>query len=530
MGPVVRSGRLWWGCGLTSVLVWWLVSATGDSAAVPGLGPATLTPPWDLAAVLGRSTTDGSAPLAPPWLVTVLLDLAVVLGALSLVAGWRTLHRPAPGRRAMRPAVLLTAGAVAALALTLVPPAGSADHLSYLAYGRIAAAGDDPYAVSPADWRAGTDPVAAAVQPPWQHTPDVYGPVATAAMSAVAFGGHGSLRLTLWLWQLLCAAAFVALGWLLHRTVAPSRRAAAHLLWTVNPLLLTQLVGGAHVDVLAALPAAAAVVVAGGGPQARGWWRPVTAGALIGLAAAVKVPYALVGVGLLLAPLLAPVLSATPLPPGPVRPATRPWRWWLSGLAGGVTVVVPAFGSAGPHVLDQLRTASGFTTIASPWRAVVAVGERLTSASTMRQVVAPLAVAVAVLLAAVLVRRWRVRSAPGLAAVLALAWVLTAAYALPWYDALVWPMLALTLPRSSHGWGEGGSTVPLDLLVPPLAARLAVLAVAYLPGRVVGLTPVVESVALGLRHYLAPVVLVATVVAVLVRPPAAEAVSREESA
>jgi hypothetical protein len=518
----VRGSRLWWGSGLGSVVLWWLVAATGDSAAVPGLGAATWTPPWDLAALLDRTTTDGSAPLLAPWLVTPALDLAVVLGAVSLVAGWRALRPQITGdSRLPAPLALLTVGAVAALAFTVVPPAGSADHLSYLAYGRIAAAGEDPYAVPPADWRGGTDAVAAAVQPPWQHTPDVYGPAATAAMRAAALGGHGSLRLTLWLWQLLCAAAFVTVGWLLHRTVAPDRRVAAHLLWTVNPLLLTQLVGGAHVDVLAAVAAVAAVVVAGSGPQtsgpqasgpqASGWWRPVAAGALVGLAAAIKVPYALVGVGLLLAPLLA-------------THSWRPWRWWLSGLAGGVAVVVPAFWSAGPHALDQLRTASGFTTIASPWRAVVAVGEHLTSAATMRQVVAPLAVAVAVALAAVLVRRWRVRSAAGLAAVLALAWVLTAAYALPWYDALVWPVLALALPWGVHEGetepAESEPRVPVDLLVPWLAVRLAVLAVAYLPGRVVGLTPGVESVTLGLRHYLAPVMLVATVVAVLVRNPA----------
>jgi len=206
----------------------------------------------------------------------------------------------------------------------------------------------------------------------------------------------------------------------------------------------------------------------------------------------------------------------------------RPWRWWLSGLAAGAAVVVPAFWLAGPHVLDQLRTASGFTTIASPWRAVVALGERLSSAATMRQVVAPLAVAVALAVAVSLVRRWRVRSAAGLAAVLALAWVLTAAYALPWYDALVWPLLALALPwatTSAPDAAAPGTAAPSvrpvpspvvgAVVVPWLTVRLAVLAVAYLPGRVVGLSPALEAVTLGLRHYLAPAVLVAAVVAAL---------------
>ena len=130
----------------------------------------------------------------------------------------------------------------------------------------------------------------------------------------------------------------------------------------------------------------------------------------------------------------------------------------------------------------------------------------------MRQVVAPLAVLVAVGVAIVLVRRWRVRSATVLAAVLVLAWVLTAAYALPWYDAMLWPVLALA---------SSGAQPPAELraVVPLVTVRLAVLAVAYLPGRVVGLGPALESVTLGLRHYLAPVVLVAVLVVVLRRRP-----------
>ena len=79
-------------------------------------------------------------------------------------------------------------------------------------------------------------------------------------------------------------------------------------------------------------------------------------------------------------------------------------------------------------------------------------------------------------------------------------WLLTAPYALPWYAALAWPALALARATA------------LDRA---LLAQLAVLTVAYVPGRVVGLTPAVETVTLGLRRYVAPVLLAALIVAVV---------------
>ncbi len=72
----------------------------------------------------------------------------------------------------------------AAVLAAFVPPLGSADHLSYAAYGRIAAAGGDPYSVPPVDWAGGHDPVTSAVEPPWTRTPSVYGPVATGRPGA----------------------------------------------------------------------------------------------------------------------------------------------------------------------------------------------------------------------------------------------------------------------------------------------------------------------------------------------------------
>jgi uncharacterized membrane protein YuzA (DUF378 family) len=481
----VTSGRLragWLAATAAGIGLLGLVGVLGDSAAVPGLGPATATPPWD---------TDAHA---PAWQVTALGAAGYAFGAVAVLLGLRLVARGDPG---LRPARLLVAGVVAAGLLTLVPPVGSADHLSYVAYGRIAAAGDDPYAVAPIEWHSGHDPVAGAVQPPWQRTPSVYGPVATALQALAAVAGHGSLRLTVWWWQLVCAMAFVVIALVVDRLAGPdpARRARAGLLWTLNPLLLGQLVLGAHLDVVAAAWGIAGLAVATRSrPGALG---ALGAGALFGAAVATKAPYALFG--------LAAVWGLRRLP-----------RWELAravvlGAAGALAVVVPAHAWAGPHVFDQLRTASRYTSLASPWRAVANVGDLVLGRGAVNAVATYLALGLAAVLAALLWQR-RVRELPAGAAArpgadalraalaLTVAWALVAPYALPWYDAMVWAPLALVGP---------------SLLDAVLAVRLLGLALAYVPGRVVGLTPPVEAVTLGVRTFAAPVLALAAVVVVV---------------
>ncbi len=265
---------------------------------MPPVGPRTVTPPWNV------DLQPSSA------LVTALLWLAALLGALAVALGLRAVAagvRPAPRRVA-------AAGLIAVAVLVAVPPLGSADHLSYVAYGRIAAEGGDPYAVPPSAWHGGTDPVVSGVRPPWQDTPSVYGPVATGVMTATAWLAGSSLRLSVWLWQLVTGAAFLAVGLLLDRATRgdPAARARAAVLWTLNPLLLWQLVLGAHVDVLAAAFAVGALVA--------GVRRPLLAGVLLGAATGIKAPYALAAVGLLWG------LRAVPRPDRGPRGAARAGR------------------------------------------------------------------------------------------------------------------------------------------------------------------------------------------------------------
>ncbi len=468
------AGRLAIGCGATSLVLQALSAAAGDNAAVPGLGALTVLPPWD--AGLGWS----SATVTVVLLVADLLGVAAVgLGLLAVRDGARL-----PARS------VAVAGVGMALALTLVPPLGSADHLSYLAYGRIAAAGDDPYTVRPDQWHGGQDPVAGAVQPPWQGTPSVYGPVATALQAGVAELGGGSLRRSVWVWQLLCAAAFVLVGRVLARLCGhdPATATRAAVLWTLNPLLLGQLVLGAHVDVVAAAAAMLAVALVATSPLA--------AGVLVGVAAGVKVPYVLVGLAACWG------LRHLPRPEG--------WRRLGLGVAGALLVLVPAHLWSGPHTYSQLRQASRFVSFATPWRIVVDRLDPILGTRAVRPVIGPIALTLAVVLAVLLARRLArvptvplepVTAATGRAfAVLACAWVLTVPYALPWYDAMAWAPLPLV-----------GATF-LDVA---LLARLGVLALAYVPGRVVGLSPTVEHLTLGARRYVAPWLLLAVLGAVL---------------
>ena len=423
-------------------------SALGPSAASPGLGPRGALPPYALA---GQPSSA---------LVTGLLVAAYLVGATAVALGLWAARRGAVVPRWW----LVVAGCVAAVAI-LVPPLGSADHLSYAAYGRIAAQGGDPYVESPVAWDGGRDPVTSAVEDPWTTTPSVYGPVATGVQALTSVVGGDSLRLTVWVWQLVCLAAWLSVGLLLHRR-GGSR---GPWLWLLNPVLLGLLLVGAHVDLLGAALGLAALVLAGR--------RPLLAGALVGAAVGVKVTFALVGVALLYA----------------LWRNRSGWRPVLWGLVGAVLVLAPTYAVAGPHVLDQLGRARRFVSLATPWRLLV-------DAFTVRGVVQVVWPLVALLLVFALARVLGRRpvgagvtvdvtaDAARATVVLGAAYLLAAPYSLPWYDAIAWAPLALT-------------AAGLDLL---LLARLVVLAIAYVPGRVVGLSPDVADLTLGYRRQVAP--------------------------
>jgi hypothetical protein len=471
--------------------------------AVAVAGPSIMEPPFP-----GR-------PGQPPWAFDAHWSpyLAVALAGAGLLAGTAGLALTLSATRRGWPLpirALLLAGLLAAVALTLVPPFGSSDPLSYAAYGRILVTGHNPYAIGPDVLARLGDPVARAVQD-WRTTPSDYGVVATAGQALASLIGGTSARLTVFVLSVLNLAAFAGTGLILHRLGRGdrSRQTRAVLMWTANPLLLQVLVAGQHVDSQAIFFGVAAVAVfsrVAGRPawSAAGW--AAAAGALAGLGFAVKITVALVGGGLALAALQASWSGGTRVA-GEAQEArgvqgaggvSGAWvaRRRLAVVGGGLAVGFAAVAGValavgGADGFRQTVQASSMVSIGSPWRVIRTVLHLVMHESTADDVVKTGAVLLAVILAALL---WRgLRPGParevqptnlrsiddfdlaGLAGrgalALSLAWLLAWPYVLPWYDGLAWALLPLVAASS------------LDWL---LLARTAALAVGYLPARVAG--------------------------------------------
>ena len=464
-----------------SVAFTFAVAVAGPSVMEPPLPGRPGLPPWSL----------GLHP--SPYLVVGLTAAGLAAGTLGLVLALRAVRRgwSVPAR------AVLVAGLLAAAALTLVPPFGSSDHLSYAAYGRMLVTGHNPYTTTPAQLAALGDPVARAVQD-WSGSPSVYGPLATAIQGLASLAGGTSVRLTVFVLGLANLAAFAVTALLLHRMTRrhPVQQLRAALLWACNPLLLQVLVAGAHVDGQAVVFGVAAVAVmfgpssgasgarggaeppprgvrGDGSPRDRGGLggsspRASTAGILVGLGFAVKVTVALVGVGLAIALML--ILG-------------RQWRRLvprLTALGAGFAVTAgAAVAIGGSAMLTQSSRASDMVSIGSPWRVIRTIIHLAVAGTAATDIVKFGAMALIVVLAVLLIRGLLIRGLPigagGTSAfALALAWLFAWPYVLPWYDALAWALLAL-VPLVPGTAAEGLAWL--------LLARTAALGFGYLPAR-----------------------------------------------
>jgi hypothetical protein len=452
--------------------------------------------------------------------------------------------------------VILAAGLIAAAAVTLAPPFGSSDQLSYAAYGRMVTTGHNPYLTTPAMLARAGDPVARAVQD-WRHSPSVYGSLATGGQALASWIGGDSVRLTVFVLSLLGLAAFAGTGLLLHLLTRGrrERQLRAGLLWTLNPLLLQVLVAGAHVDSQAVLFGVAAIAIfALGMPNAPAGPHPVrrlgvaaAAGTLAGMAAAVKLSYVLIAAGLLAAALLAwwPSAAASAAP-GRWRPLARsrlspaaPGRWRPLALAvGGLTAgfavaVAAALLPWGPQSADPALRAGSYVSIGSPWRAVRSGLRLLMGEGDADNLVRAGAIALAVVLLVLFARPLRDlaravtgdqatgAAAPGTPVtvtpvtvttvtaaqltalagascfVLGFAWLIAWPYVLPWYDGFAWALLP---------WAA------LDWLV---LVRTAALALGYLPARGIALPAGLGWLQSVVRTVVTPVALLAVTVTLL---------------
>jgi hypothetical protein len=417
-----------------SILIMIAVSVVRDSWMYPPMAGSGAAPPWDL-----RSLH------MSPGVATLGLWIAVLAGLGGVVAGLLAVRRGA--RPSMRP--LLIGGVLAVAVLAVLPPAGSTDVFDYAAYGRIMALGHNPYLMSPYRLRLAHNAFAQSVPITWDHVVSIYGPLATLEQFLAAkLGGVSAARIVFWL-KLWDAIAFGVVAFVLDRLLRgdPARRLRAHLLWTVNPLLLWDVVAAGHLDVLAAAAGLAGLLALGRQPDGSSpsLARALAAGALVGVAADIKINYVLFGLGV-----------AWALRRSPVRLA--------AAAAAAIAVAVPGYVYFGWHAVKALADRRSLISadtfyhlflIDTHWRAHLTL------------VAAILVTAVAVLalrrMPAAVTDRPAIRPALALSA----AWLFLWPYQLPWYDLMIICLLVI-YPATR-----------LDWLV---LARLAVGTIANVPG------------------------------------------------
>jgi hypothetical protein len=541
-----RSGRAGLATSLASGVLTFGVAVAGPSAMEPALPGGAGQPPWsaDLHLPAGLAIGLAAAALA-------LGSTGVGLCLYAARHGWT-----------VSPRLLLGAGLIVAAALTLVPPFGSADHLSYAAYGRMAVTGHDPYTTTPAMLARLGDPVARAVQD-WRHSPSVYGSVATGLQALAAAAGGRSARGIVFVLSLFNLAAFAGTGLLAHRLARGrrDRQMRAALLWTGNPLLLQVLVAGGHVDGLAVCCGVSAFVLFSLSlryaprvslslryapraslhltePQAlpapepgsslvptsdrplRAFLISAGAGTLAGLAFGVKISLVLVPVGLVLAAALAL------LPNNRIR--RQPFAVVTTGVACGFAATAAAtFIPWGTQILGPTLRAGSYVSIGSPWRPIRSALHLVMPEATADDLVRVGAVILAVTLLALFTRPLTALArncqcsappspdglnldmlTPVAAAVFAVvfAWLMAWTYVLPWYDSLAWALLAL-LPWLPQPWAA------LDWLV---LARTTVLAFGYLPARGITPPPGLVWTRTVIRSGVTPVLLLALIVLLVV--------------
>jgi hypothetical protein len=242
-------------------------------AFVPGADPGS--PGWLLGPYGGGLDVGGDAYRAALWIA-----FAAYLGVVRFAG--------ALGRRAIRWAVI---AAVAAFALA--PPLLSLDVFSYLSYARLGVLhGLNPYDFAPA--AIPHDAAAMRVQD-YREASSVYGPLFTLGSYPL-----GLIGVPAGVWAMKAAAAISVIGiaalvarMATLRGVAPAPAAA---LVALNPLVLVDVVGGAHNDALMMLGLVGGVALLLAARQATGGVAMVAAAA-IKLPAAVAAPFAVIGAG-----------------------------------------------------------------------------------------------------------------------------------------------------------------------------------------------------------------------------------------
>lgn len=454
-------------------------SLTRASWMSPPLPLPAIGPPFDL-----------TSWHVPAEAVNIWLWLSALLGGLGVTAGLIAVRR---GARPSARLLLITAGLAVAV-LTVLPPAGSTDLLDYAAFGRMLVLGHSPYVMTPRQLIASHDAISRSVPIVWEHLNSPYGPAASVQEYVAALlGGTSAARIAFWL-KLCDAVAFGVVAIVVDRLLRHDQaaRLRAHLLWTVNPLLIWQLIAAGHLDVLAAAAGLLGLLLAGGWPlqqptQIR-LWRAVGGGALIGLAVDIKISFVLYGLGL--------AWALCRLGPRRKLPALA------ASTLGLAAVVLPGYAWFGtPAIAAFLRRDNALS--GDNFYYLLSYSDHHSFLIRHVAVIATVLVAcIAILAMRRLPGRQSAQTALFAALVLSTAWLFVWQYQLASYDAMIICLLVL-YPATSLDW----------LVI----ARLTATTFALMPGN-----PYVEYDHLQARigYYAvlvaAPVVLLAAVVGLVV--------------
>lgn len=336
--------------------------------------------------------------------------IAVALGSWVLLVslGW------ARGSLPLKP--LLCAIGITLLFAIATPSHQSGDVNSYVMYGRIVTVHhSNPFSAYPMHFEG--DPMRGYVGQIWQRTPDIYGLGFTVVMVALAPLIGTSSFLVHFSYQLVAAAAAVAMLWLLWRR---SRNPAALAFVGLHPLLAVSVVNGGHPDALMALGVLAGVLLAIDR-------RPVAAGVAFAFAASVNFT-ALVGAFVL---------------------CVWAYRRWnrsevvtfagIVGLFGAVPYLLAAGWLQNAHEHSQLISRQSF------WNAVSTF---VSNGDLMRTLASNGATVIAGALLIVIAVRHTSKGTPELAVAAGLASFLVASsWVMPWYAFTALPLLALRRPN-----------------------------------------------------------------------------------
>lgn len=400
------------------------VSAAGPSIIVPAMAHTSGAPPWWLSLKL------------PDKILLVMWGVAVI-GAVGVGAGLIAVARGARPR--VRP--LLIASFIAVALFAVLPPAGSTDAQSYALDGNMLVVGHSPYVDTPGQMAALGDKLDFNSPPTWRHTLSDYGPVATAEEWVSAeLGGSSMAQITFWL-KLWVALAFVAVTLLLDRVLRgdPARRLRAHLLWSLNPLTMWEIVAVGHIDALAAAFGLGGLLLVGRTPQGatpekrrKALLKAAAAGALIGLAVAVKSPFVLFGLAAIWALRYSPARLA-------------------AGSGGALVVLVSSYAAFGKPALKVLFQRGNQVT----WDNLYQVFYRPFGFSNPPAYLMAVAVPAFIVVALLAFTRMpdRVPEFPAVTPALALSmgWLFLWPFQRPWYDVMIIALLAL-YPRSWLDW------------------------------------------------------------------------------